>query len=70
VFSPESSLRPKGNASDFFKEFLGNATHILYWLISYRDHAYPNEQQMKKIISGLGRQSRMSVHPNTSSAPQ
>ncbi len=49
----------KGNASDFFKEFLGNATHIPYWLISYRDHAYPNEQQMKKIISGLGRQSRM-----------
>ena len=49
----------KGNASDFFKEFLGNATHIPHWLISYRDHAYPNEQQMKKIIGGLGRQSRM-----------
>jgi adenine-specific DNA-methyltransferase len=49
----------KGNASDFFQEFLGNATHIPHWLISYRDHAYPNEQQMKKIIGGLGRQSRM-----------
>ena len=49
----------KRNASDFFKEFLGNATHIPHWLISYRDHAYPNEQQMKKIIGGLGRQSRM-----------
>lgn len=47
------------NASDFIKEFLRNATHIPHWLISYRDHAYPNEQQMKKIIGGLGRQSRM-----------
>lgn len=47
------------NASDFIKEFLGNATHIPHWLISYRDHACPNEQQMKKIIGGLGRQSRM-----------
>ncbi len=49
----------RGNVSGFFQEFLGNATHIPHWLISYRDHAYPNEQQMKKIIGGLGRQSRM-----------
>lgn len=49
----------KRNASDFIKEFLGNATHIPHWLISYRDHACPNEQQMKKIIGGLGRQSRI-----------
>lgn len=49
----------KRNASDFIKEFLGNATHIPHWLISYRDHACPNEQQMEKIIGGLGRQSRM-----------
>ena len=47
------------NASDFIKEFLGKAAHIPHWLISYRDHACPNEQQMKKIIGGLGRQSRM-----------
>ena len=47
------------NASDFIKDFLRNATHIPHWLISYRDHACPNEQQMKKIIGGLGRQSRM-----------
>lgn len=47
------------NASDFIKEFLSKATHIPHWLISYRDHACPNEQQMKKIIGGLGRQSRM-----------
>ena len=49
----------KRNASDFIKEFLGNATHIPHWLISYRDNAYPNEQQIKKIIGCLGRQSRM-----------
>ena len=48
----------KRNASDFIKEFLSKAAHIPHWLISYRDHACPNEQQMKKIIGGLGRQSR------------
>jgi adenine-specific DNA-methyltransferase len=30
-----------------------------HWLISYRDHAYPNEQEMRKIIGSLGKQSRM-----------
>jgi len=49
----------KGNASEFFKKFLCNAEHIPHWLISYRDHAYPNEQQMKKIIGESDRQSRM-----------
>ena len=49
----------KGNAEDFFQQFLGHATHISQWLISYRDHAYPDAPQMKKILQGLGRQSRM-----------
>jgi adenine-specific DNA-methyltransferase len=49
----------KGNASAFFETFLGNAKHIKHWLISYRDHAYPNEQEMKRIIGSQGKQSRM-----------
>jgi len=49
----------KGNASTFFETFLGNAKHIKHWLISYRDHAHPNESEMKKIIAGHGRSSRM-----------
>jgi adenine-specific DNA-methyltransferase len=49
----------KANATEFFKGFLGNATHIDHWLISYRDHAYPNEDDMKQIIGDLGRDSQM-----------
>jgi adenine-specific DNA-methyltransferase len=49
----------KGNSSAFFETFLGNAKHIKHWLISYRDHAYPNEQEMKRIIGSQGKQSRM-----------
>ena len=49
----------KANASEFFQTFLGNAKHIPHWLISYRDHAYPNEQEMKRNIGSFGKQSRM-----------
>ena len=49
----------KSNAGEFFRTFLGNAKHIPHWLISYRDHAYPDEQEMRKIIGSLGKQSRM-----------
>src|SRR5690606_38933909 len=47
------------NAEAFFERFLSAAKHIGHWLISYRDHACPNEDQMKKIIGSLGRESRM-----------
>lgn len=49
----------KANAKGFFENFLGNAKHIANWLISYRDHAYPNEDEMKQIIGALGRDSSM-----------
>jgi len=49
----------KGNAEEFFRAFLSNASKIPHWLISYRDHAYPNEQQMRKIIADNGRTSSM-----------
>lgn len=49
----------KANAGEFFSTFLANARHIPNWLISYRDHAYPNEGEMKDIISANGMESRM-----------
>ncbi|MEN6358265.1 MAG: DNA adenine methylase [Armatimonadota bacterium] len=49
----------KANANEFFGTFLANARHIPNWLISYRDHAYPNESEMKGIISVNGMSSRM-----------
>ncbi|MHB9037890.1 MAG: DNA adenine methylase [Armatimonadota bacterium] len=49
----------KANANEFFSTFLASAKHIPNWLISYRDHAYPNENEMKDIISASGMSSRM-----------
>ncbi|MDH7601923.1 MAG: DNA adenine methylase [Armatimonadota bacterium] len=49
----------KANAREFFSAFLSSAKHIPNWLISYRDHAYPNEDEMKEIISASGMSSRM-----------
>ena len=45
----------KGNAQGFFEKFLGAAKHIPHWLISYRDHAYPTEDEMRGIVGSLGR---------------
>jgi len=44
----------RANAAEFFETFLGNAQHIPNWLISYRDHAYPNEREMRGIITAYG----------------
>ncbi|MHB1001949.1 MAG: DNA adenine methylase [Armatimonadota bacterium] len=49
----------KVNANEFFSAFLANSKHIPNWLISYRDHAYPNESEMKDIISSVGMSSKM-----------
>jgi len=54
----------KANAKAVFETFLGNAKHIQHWLISYRDHAYPNETEMKQIISSQGRESNMKSQPH------
>lgn len=42
------------NAKAFFEGFLDNARHIPHWLISYRDHAYPNEREMRALIAAHG----------------
>lgn len=45
----------KANANAFFAAFLANAKQIPHWLISYRDHAYPNETEMRQIIADTGK---------------
>ncbi len=49
----------RANSSQFFEEFLGAAKHIKHWFISYRDHAFPTEPEIKKIIDAAGKASRM-----------
>ena len=49
----------KNNANQFFTDFLSAAKHIPNWIISYRDQAYPSEPELKKIIAGTGKKSRM-----------
>jgi len=46
-------VTPK-TAHSFFDKFLGNSEHIPYWCISYRDFAYPNENEMIKLIEKYG----------------
>ncbi|MHB9129969.1 MAG: DNA adenine methylase [Armatimonadota bacterium] len=52
----------KANANTFFATFLGNAKHIPHWLISYRDHAYPNETEMRSIIADAGKDVSLRSH--------
>ncbi len=44
----------KGNAKAFFEGFLAKAKHIPHWLVSYRDHAFPTEVEMKGLITAQG----------------
>jgi len=47
------------SAYGFFRRFLGSAQHIPHWIISYRDKAYPDEEEMAKIIEEFGRISQL-----------
>lgn len=47
----------KDNVYDFFNNLFEKAGHYPYWIISYRDHAYPTEKEMKGIIASFGRNS-------------
>ena len=49
-------------AKAFFEGFLGNAKHIPHWLISYRDHAHPNEREMRALIAAHGFEPAMRSH--------
>ena len=62
AFQGDHQTVTKGNARQFFERFLSEAAHIDHWLISYRDHSYPNEEEMKRIIAANGRSSRMESH--------
>ena len=58
-FKSDHPTVTKTNAVAFFDGFLARAEHIRHWIISYRDRAYPSEREMKKLIAGHGRASRM-----------
>jgi adenine-specific DNA-methyltransferase len=58
-FESDHETVTKGNAKAFFERVLGGAKHLGHWLISYRDHAYPNEEEMKAIIAALGREATL-----------
>jgi len=49
----------QSNSEEFFDGFLDKSKGIKHWIISYRDHAYPNEAKMKKLINRHGKSSRM-----------
>jgi adenine-specific DNA-methyltransferase len=49
----------QSNSEEFFDGFLNKSKGIKHWIISYRDHAYPNESKMKKLIDKHGKESRM-----------
>jgi adenine-specific DNA methylase len=52
----------KGNARTFFEGFLSQAKHIRSWLISYRDKAYPTDEEMKGLITSQGMEPRLETH--------
>lgn len=58
-YQVESETVTKKNAQEFFSNYLTASKHIKYWIISYRDNAYPSERQIKAIIDDLNKDSRM-----------
>lgn len=61
-YSTDHQTVTKGNANGFFTGFLGAAKHIPRWMISYRDHAYPNEDAMRGIIRNAGKDVELLTH--------
>jgi len=49
----------QATAETFFETFLRGAASIGCWIISYRDHAYPNEAKIKSLIAESKKVSRM-----------
>ncbi len=49
----------QASAEAFFETFLKSAAGIGCWIISYRDHAFPNEAKIKSLIADSGKVSRM-----------
>ena len=58
-FHTDHKTVTQGNADEFFDNMLEKAKGIKYWIISYRDKAFPNERKMKELISKQGKESRM-----------
>ncbi len=58
-FEIEEQTVTQNSADTFFEIFLRGAQGISCWIISYRDHAFPNEAKIKSLISDSGKVSRM-----------
>jgi len=58
-YQVESETITKKTAQGFFEDYLMASKHFKYWILSYRDQAYPSERQIKTIIDGADKDSRM-----------
>ena len=45
----------KMNVGAFFQEVFAAAEHIPEWILSYRDHSHPTEEEMKVLFKASGR---------------
>jgi len=59
TFEIRSKTITQKTAGEFFENYLTASKHIKYWIISYRDNAYPSERQLKSIIDSAKKDSRM-----------
>ena len=64
-FKTDHQTVTQGNAEEFFDNVFEKAKGVKYWIISYRDKAYPNERKMKELIDKHGKSSRMKSHDHT-----
>ncbi len=64
-YKTEHQTVTQANAEVFFDNVFEKAKGIKYWIISYRDKAYPNERKMKELIDKHGKASRMKSHEHT-----
>ncbi|MBC8204107.1 MAG: DNA adenine methylase, partial [FCB group bacterium] len=64
-YKNEHQTVTQGNAEEFFEGVFEKAKGIKYWIISYRDKAYPDERKMKELIDQHGKASRMKSHEHS-----
>jgi len=64
-YKTEHQTVTQANAEEFFDSVFEKAKGIKYWIVSYRDKAYPDERTMKELIAKQGKASRMKSHDHT-----
>lgn len=55
AYAVKQATLTRQNAQEFFTGFLGKASHVPNWIISYRNNAFPTREQMRGIITDAGR---------------